>query len=210
MDQYLPIHTSDFIIIMLSFLGAITIHECAHAFIAYYFGDDTAARAGRLSLNPLVHIDIIGLLCLFIFHIGWAKPVPINVYNFKYPKFYGLLTAFAGPISNLMFALFSLYMLKYLPIGYFSSAIQSYITVFFQTTVQLNIMLGLFNLIPIPPLDGSHIIDLFIPEKYKATYYKMMPLFIILLLVVISLPASQEFLFRALAKTTDFLKILVI
>lgn len=194
MDQYLPIHASDFIIILISFFGAITFHEFAHALTAYFLGDDTAQRAGRLSLNPLVHIDVIGLLCLFIFHIGWAKPVPMNVYNFKYPKLYGLLTAFAGPISNFMLALFSLYMLKYMPLHYFSGTVKSFISVFFQTSVQLNVMLGLFNLIPIPPLDGGHLINLFIPEKYQATYYRLMPIFIIILLIAISLPGSQEFL----------------
>src|SRR5665647_1598177 len=96
----------------ITFLYGLTFHEFAHALSAFWLGDDTAKNEGRLTLNPLVHIDPIGLISLIIFGIGWAKPVVMNPLHFRYPKFYSVLTALAGPISNFILALFSIYGIK--------------------------------------------------------------------------------------------------
>jgi len=137
----------------------ITIHEFSHAYCAYLLGDDTAKRYGRLSLNPLKHLDILGAIMLLIFRFGWAKPVPVNPYNFQNMKTGSALTALAGPASNFIFACLCAAIFRALPdtLGFIKL-----ICVF---GVMFNVALGLFNLIPIPPLDGSKIIGGFMPDE---------------------------------------------
>ena len=105
------------------FLIAVVLHELAHAVAATVLGDDTPRRAGRLSLNPFRHIDPIGLLFLLIFRIGWAKPVPFDPRNFKYPRFYAVLTGLAGPFTNFVLAIGFMYLLKYIPFHLFSEVV---------------------------------------------------------------------------------------
>ena len=155
------------------FLISLTIHEYAHAFFAYRFGDDTAYRQGRLTLNPLKHIDLIGSIVMPILAftsgfmlIGWAKPVPVNRSKFKNIHRDDAIVSVAGPVSNFIFACFA-YLIFILVSG---SGIEISNTIFniFRLTVIFNIFLFCFNLLPIPPLDGSHIIyDLF-PNSYTA------------------------------------------
>jgi len=160
----------------LAVLVVLTIHEFSHAYAAYKLGDRTAQSLGRLTLNPIKHLDPIGALCLVFFHFGWAKPVPINARNFKKPRFHFALTALAGPLSNLIVAFFSslLYLVVWalftkvilIPtenqfIIAFIGNILSFIYVFHQ----INIGIALFNLIPVPPLDGSRIFLTFLPPK---------------------------------------------
>ena len=155
-------------------LFSLTIHEFSHGITAYYLGDDTAKRQGRLTLNPISHIDPIGLLMLFIVHIGWAKPVPINPYNFKNYKRDTAITAAAGPISNFLIAII---------LSIFFHILQGIIpaeklmtgfnqTLFFAIyyAILINLALGLFNLIPLPPLDGSKILGGFLTDKQYASY----------------------------------------
>jgi len=155
-------------------LFSLTIHEFSHGITAYYLGDDTAKRAGRLSLNPISHIDPIGLLMLFIVHIGWAKPVPINPYNFKNYKRDTAITAAAGPISNFLIAII-LSILFHILQGIIPA--EKLMTGFNQTlffaiyyAILINLALGLFNLIPLPPLDGSKILGGFLTDKQYASY----------------------------------------
>ena len=160
------------------FIISITIHEFAHAFFAHKLGDDTAKNEGRYSLNPLKHIDLVGTIILPIASfvsgfalIGWAKPVPINRNNFKNTLRDDALVSFAGPFSNFLLAVlfFVLFMFSYNLNAGQSELILSILWygVFF------NVFLCLFNLIPIPPLDGSHILfDLF-PNKYTASLFKL-------------------------------------
>lgn len=155
------------------FLISLTIHEYAHAFFAYRFGDDTAYRQGRLTLNPIKHIDLIGSIVMPIIAftsgfmlIGWAKPVPVNRSKFKNIHRDDAIVSVAGPVSNFIFACFA-YLIYILVSG---SGIEISNTIFniFRLTVIFNIFLFCFNLLPIPPLDGSHIIyDLF-PNSYTA------------------------------------------
>lgn len=151
----------------------ITIHEFSHGYVAYRLGDDTAKRAGRLNLNPWSHLDIIGAIMLFVAHIGWAKPVPINPYNFKDFKQGTALTAAAGPVSNFLLAILLAVMnntlFSIVGAAVFSSSVAWQLLFFtLQFAVMINLALGLFNLIPIPPLDGSKILGGFL--SYNAFF----------------------------------------
>ena len=145
---------------LLAILIAITVHEFSHAWMANYLGDPTAKLEGRLSLNPLVHIDPIGFIMLLLVHFGWAKPVPYNPNYLKNPRTGSLLIALAGPISNFVLALIFSIPLKYISPDHF-------LIDFFLLSVLINIGLMVFNLLPIPPLDGSKVLAFFIPAKYN-------------------------------------------
>ena len=137
-------------------LLALTVHEYAHGYVAFRLGDDTAYRAGRLTLNPLSHLDPIGTLMLFIVQIGWAKPVPVNPYNLNNPRTDMIWVSLAGPASNVIFAFITGMILRFiiaaeLNIGMFLAKMIIF-------TVQINLVLAAFNLIPVPPLDGSKIL----------------------------------------------------
>lgn len=154
-------------------LIALTVHEVAHGWMAFRLGDPTARNLGRLTLNPLRHLDPIGTLCMIIFHFGWARPVPINTRYFKKPRRDTALTALAGPLSNLVmaFAGVLLYRIVLLifshhqPDSSFAYYLQMALCTFLYQFFLLNTMLGVFNLIPIPPLDGSRIFLTFLPPK---------------------------------------------
>jgi len=160
-----------FSIVILIF--SIVIHEVSHGIVANYLGDPTSKYAGRLTLNPLKHIDPVGsvlLPLLLIFTtgkgIGWAKPVPINPYNFRDQKYGSLKVALAGPGSNLFLALFFGLLLRFLLSSEF---ISTGLFSAFYFIVSINILLAVFNLIPIPPLDGSHVLFTFLPASMETT-----------------------------------------
>ncbi len=155
-------------------LIALPIHECAHGYAAYRMGDHTAKRQGRLTLNPLAHFDPIGTLAIVLFGFGWAKPVPINPLNFENPKKGMMISSLAGPMSNIGLALIAmvLYKLSYIPLymgagGAFFTTVRTFLLLM----ISINITLGVFNLIPIPPLDGSRIATYFLPQRI---YFKIM------------------------------------
>ena len=151
-------------------LLTIPFHESAHALVSHWLGDDTAVRAGRLSLNPMRHFDPLGALCMLVGGVGWAKPVSINPYNYKNPKVGMAVSAAAGPISNLLLAWVSMILYK---ICYYSGAGDAvpFIEMFLYYMITMNLSLAVFNLIPVPPFDGSRIFLLFLPEKL---YFKLM------------------------------------
>ncbi|MBE6819739.1 MAG: site-2 protease family protein [Ruminococcaceae bacterium] len=151
----------------------LPIHEYAHAFVATKLGDNTARLKGRLTLAPLAHIDPIGALMILLVGFGYAKPVPVNPRNFKNPKAGMALTALAGPVSNILMALFFMILANGLSIVYaYTGAVFANAAVtFFVAAAGINASLAVFNLLPIPPLDGSRIINLIIPSKY---YFKIM------------------------------------
>jgi Zn-dependent protease len=141
-------------------LVGLTVHELAHAWAALRLGDDTPRRMGRLTLNPLMHIDLIGFVMLVVAGFGWAKPVMINRANLKRPMRDDILIALCGPLSNLLFAVLLVLVLKLVvvlaPSG--SGRILQPVASVFLVFIAINVSLGLFNLLPIPPLDGSHVV----------------------------------------------------
>ena len=152
-------------------LICITLHELAHGFVAWRLGDDTAKAQGRLSLNPIKHLDVMGLMMMLLFHVGWAKPVPVNMYKFRNPKRGMALTALAGPVSNLLiaFVFMLLYGLLFMPLG--QSMAGAYVLMALELTAELSIGLAVFNLIPFPPLDGSKVLFSVMSDE---KYYKLM------------------------------------
>ncbi|MGI6012798.1 MAG: site-2 protease family protein [Oscillospiraceae bacterium] len=151
---------------MIPALICITLHELSHGYIAYCLGDPTAKERGRLTLNPLRHIDLWGLITMIVFHFGWAKPVPVNMYRFRNPKRGMAITALAGPLANVVICVvfLLLYGLFYIPLST-SSSIALGVLNMLQTTAYLSLALAIFNLIPIPPLDGSKLLFSFLPDR---------------------------------------------
>jgi Zn-dependent protease len=137
-------------------LLALTVHEYAHGYIAHRFGDDTAKLAGRLTLNPISHLDPIGTLMLFIIHIGWAKPVPVNPYNLRNPKRDLIYVSLAGPAANVITAFIAGTIIRFLVM--FNLNIGQILGTMLVYTVLINLVLAFFNLIPLAPLDGSKIL----------------------------------------------------
>ena len=179
-------------ILILAFcvLFSLSVHEFSHGLAAYAVGDKTAKYSGRLSLNPLAHLDPFGAICLFLFGFGWAKPVPVNPWNFKNKKGGMILTALAGPFSNFLLAFIAMVIYTLLGGLRFSSASFGFTlaSVFYELAyymIMINLGLGLFNLIPIPPLDGSKVLTAILPER---TYFKLMNYerygFIILIILI--------------------------
>ena len=154
-------------------LICITLHELSHGLVAYLLGDDTAKRAGRLTLNPLKHLDIFGLLMMVVAHVGWAKPVPVNMYRFRDPKRGMALTAAAGPISNLIIAavFFFLYGLAYPFVVVSDNAAAIFAANMLALTGYISVGYAVFNVIPIPPLDGSKVLFSLLRDE---TYEKLM------------------------------------
>lgn len=161
-------------------LLALTVHEYSHARVAYAFGDNTAKFQGRLTLNPIKHLDPVGTLLLIIAHFGWAKPVPVNPYNFKGDRRKGLMwVSLAGPGSNVLLALISAILLRLFYQHW-------YLGEFLNALFQINIILAIFNLLPVPPLDGSKILAGIIPARYGHVIYNLErfgPLILLLLVV---------------------------
>ena len=155
-------------------LLCITIHELAHGFTAYRLGDNTAKSMGRLTLNPIKHIDILGILMMVVFGFGWAKPVPVNMRRFRKPKRHMAITALAGPLSNIIFAaiVFFIYGLVFSLLGgFYAYGNKALVLSMIYRTAVLSVALAIFNLLPIPPLDGSKVLFSFLPEK---AYYALM------------------------------------
>jgi len=143
-------------------VAILPLHEFAHAYSAYKLGDHTAKWQGRLTVNPFRHLDLFGSLSLLLLGFGWAKPVPYNPYNFrKNPKAGAAITSFAGPAANLIAALAGMILLRLLLV-FFSYNIIAIILLYF---IQINIMLAVFNLLPVPPLDGFGILSFFLPDR---------------------------------------------
>lgn len=156
---------------LLTIFLVLPLHECAHGFVAYKLGDDTAKRQGRITLNPLMHIDYVGAALMLLVGFGWAKPVPVEARRFKNPKKGMALTALAGPVSNLLAAIAAGLILNGLSALQWNgilpvNAFMGYVGDFFRFLVAINIGLAVFNFLPVPPLDGSKILMAFLPDKY--------------------------------------------
>jgi Zn-dependent protease len=152
-------------------LIALTFHECAHAYAAYRYGDDTAKQLGRLSLNPLRHLDPLGTIMIFLVHFGWAKPVPVNPYRLKNPRKDMLWISAAGPLANMVLALVSGLLLRFLfTIGgtpdYHTGTVMGLFMFMVVMSLQINLALAIFNILPIAPLDGSKILAGLLPVGF--------------------------------------------
>ncbi len=171
------------VIVLPGLLIAITLHELAHGYSSYKLGDPTAKNAGRLTLNPLAHIDLIGFILLFVVGFGWAKPVPINPNYFKNRKKGTIIVSIAGPLTNFILAIISSILFA-IAIKLNASPI---ILLMIKLLIRYNIVLGFFNLLPFPPLDGSKIVASLLPIKYEIKFYHYERyLYLILIFLIVS------------------------
>lgn len=186
-------------------LLAISMHECAHGYAAYFMGDRTAKYSGRLSLNPLHHLDLVGTLCMLFFHFGWAKPVPINPNNFKRGRLGIIVVSLAGPFANFIIGLLSALIYLYILLFVRSSApIWDFLQMVFLYSTYMNIGLMIFNLIPIPPLDGSKILMEFLPYRIKYQIYRYERYFGLILILLVYMGTMTPILSALQGVVLDF------
>lgn len=200
-----PIRLLHTLIMIFCVFLSLSVHEACHGLVAYLGGDRTAKYSGRLSVNPFHHLDLFGTLSLLLFGFGWAKPVPVNPWNFKNKKLGMVLTALGGPISNLILAFIGYIGLTFIN----SDGIGGVFYLICYYLVIYNIGLGIFNLIPIPPLDGSKILNAILPQRY---YFKLMQYErygFIVLIILINLPFFNSFLYLLRSGILNFYDMII-
>jgi Zn-dependent protease len=173
---------------IIAFLVAISVHECAHAYVSDRLGDPTARLMGRLTLNPLAHLDLLGTLLLLVAPFGWAKPVQVDIFNLRNPRRDSALISLAGPIANILTAILFSILLRFLslvPVLSTVNLISTIISYILQFIVILNVNLAIFNLIPIHPLDGFAIVRGILPEEYARQWQELQSYGMIFLLFLI-------------------------
>lgn len=199
----------------------LPFHEWAHGFVAYKLGDNTAKNSGRLTLNPLAHIDPFGALCLLLFNFGWAKPVPVNFNRLKYKQWGTVLVAAAGPAANILAGLLGGLLFNLIavlnPSALYITGPLTYVLLFLQYYIAINTMLAVFNLIPLPPLDGSKILFAFLPTNivmkiYQYQQFFFIAIYLLLFTGILTIPISflsnglSSFIYSVTALPFSFLK----
>jgi Zn-dependent protease len=179
-------------VIVLVMLVAFTVHEFAHAWTAWKFGDDTAYLEGRVTLNPMAHLEWIGMLFLLLAGFGWAKPVPVRRSRFKNPRLMSIVVSAAGPISNLLLAFLILFCMDLLHGLHVISSISDNMIIFIGYWVTINLSLFLFNLIPIPPLDGYRILEEFLPIRARIKVQQMGQWTTFIFLLIVFIPPLRD------------------
>ena len=174
------------VMLLILFVPSITVHEFAHAVVAHGLGDRTPQRHGRLTLNPLAHLDPIGTLCLLFAGFGWAKPVPVATWGLRHPRLAECLIALAGPASNLLLAWLTLWLYTH------ATTKPSPEASLLLAGFSLNVTLAVFNMLPVPPLDGGHLIANLIPERHRARYEALLPYGILIVLLMVFVPALNQ------------------
>lgn len=199
------------IYLIVGLVVAISVHEAAHAFAAYKLGDTTAKSQGRLTLNPLAHLDLMGTIMLFFAGFGWGKPVPVNPYNFKNPIKDSAIVSLAGPASNFLTAL-----LVSVPLKYFAGTLPIWLDTTLWVIFDISLILGIFNLLPFPPLDGSKIFAVFVPKQYQARYFELLKkseifflVFVLADIFFIRRALGYSILWLVLGSVFDFVKTLI-
>lgn len=190
---YYDLNVIPFVVIAL--IIGFTLHEFSHAFVAYKFGDPTAKNQGRLTLNPISHLDPIGTILIFLAGFGWARPVPVNRFYFKNPRLAGVLVSVAGPLSNagIAFIAFLIWnmLISFDVFSAFSYQSVSMVEQFFNIFISLNIMLFIFNLLPFPPLDGYRIIEDLSPRHIRAKLTQYENYGVLIFLIIVLTPLDQ-------------------
>lgn len=198
----------DVLLIIPGFLVGFSLHEYAHAKAADMLGDDTARKLGRLTIDPRAHIDILGFIMLLVARFGWGKPVPVNENNFKNPSREGMIVSLAGPMANLIVAISFIFILKMIytfQLVFFASSLGQIILSMIWNTIWINLVLMTFNLIPIPPLDGYHILSGLLNFRKKGIHYQFYDKGPILLLIFVITGASKYVLIPPVQWVFNFL-----
>ncbi|MEC0766690.1 site-2 protease family protein [Bacillus atrophaeus] len=205
MDRFLyyPLELMPYLVITL--IVAFTMHELAHAYVAYLFGDDTAKKQGRLTLNPIKHLDPFGTILILVMGFGWARPVPVNRNLLKKPRLAGILVSIAGPVSNLILAFigFLLLVLMHAYGAELLSAFSTGLDQFFNIWINLNLVLFLFNLLPLPPLDGYRIIEDLVSSRLRVKLSQYESYGVIVFLILFITPLGSYVLWPMLGKGRD-------
>ena len=183
-------------------LLCITFHEVSHGYVAYRLGDTTAKDAGRLTLNPLKHIDPMGLLMMVVFKFGWAKPVPVNMMRFRSPKRGMALTALAGPVSNVLLALVFLFLYGLLYRALYSV---QFLLEMIWLTAYISLALAIFNIIPVSPLDGSKVLFAFLPDRAYMTLMRYEKYGMLVLFVLVWLGVGNNILSEGIYRVYELL-----
>ncbi|MEB3195778.1 MAG: site-2 protease family protein [Candidatus Sericytochromatia bacterium] len=168
------------------FIVSITLHEFGHALTATWLGDSTARDAGRVTVNPFVHLDFFGTLFILLAGFGWAKPVPFDPNQLRWPRLGSFLVSAAGPFANFLLAWAALLALTHL------SGMPAGASTWFEVLFSLNLMLMVFNLLPIPPLDGGNLLESLLPRRWLPAFQRLLPYGVVALLVLVLLPGANN------------------
>ncbi|WP_028401824.1 site-2 protease family protein [Ectobacillus panaciterrae] len=185
----------DIPLVALALMAAFSVHEFAHAYVAYKFGDPTAQKQGRLTLSPFAHLDLFGTLAIFLLGFGWARPVPVNPYFFKKPRLAGILVSIAGPLSNLFLGAIGMIvwyaLIRFGVVNSIPESVSVTLIRFFKIFISLNLVLFVFNLLPLPPLDGYRIVEDLMPANVRAKMTQFENYGAIIFLILVITPLDQ-------------------